>query len=660
MRLALLFAAGVSVYAAGITANPPVVNWNYVSGSHNYPSQTVALVSPTGARSYSAVAHSDTGWLLVNSAYASSAADLSLGAYLLTTAPIERLGNGSYQGTVAITDSDGNTGAITVNLTVTGVTTPPPALAVTPAALNFTSVFGGPAQSQPVNVTGPTAPPLQVRTASGIAQPWLQTAVAGAAGAYTVTVTVTPANLAPGTYREGLVFTIGSSTVTVPVSLSVQQQSNLTVSPAALTFNCTLGELACAGQQILVNSVPPGLALPFAVSAIMQTGNWLTAVAPNPSKTPNAGVSVSIQDWTALAPGYYGGSVIITPLPQGTPLIVPVGLTVRPAPVVAVSSGSLSFSYRVGGATPLPLSVQVTGGGTSGSFTVQVSGGNWLQVTPTAGATPNYLKVSVAPAGLAPGNYNATVTVTGTGSNTGSAAIVVALTVLPAGPAIAKVLNAAGYQEGGIAPGELVTLFGSGLAPAGLAGLALDDAGSVATALNGVEVRFNGISAPMVFTTPGQLAAAVPYELNGASTAAVQVVWDGQASNTVQVPVVATVPGIFTADASGTGPAAAASVPGFVTLYLTGEGQTAPPGVTGKVTTVSATPPLTPAPLLPLSVVLGGQPADYQFAGEAPGIVSGVLQLNVAVPKGLAPGTYPITVTIGGRQTQPGVTVRVM
>ncbi|MBS1855756.1 MAG: hypothetical protein JST11_10350 [Acidobacteria bacterium] len=657
MRLAILLATAVSAYAAGVTANPPVVNWSYVSGSHNYPSATVALTSATGASSYSAVANSDTGWLLVNSAYASSAADLSLGAYLLTTVPIERLGNGVYQGTVNITDSDGNTGTITVNLTITGVVTPPPVLAVSPAALSFTSVFGGPAQSQPVTVTGPTAPPLAVQPPAGTLPPWLQTAIAGAAGSYTVTVTVTPAGLVAGTYQASLIFTIGSSSVTVPVSLTVQAQSNLTVSPAALSFDCTLGEV-CVPKQVVVNSAN-GVAVSFSASAIVQTGNWLQ-VQVNRQTTPNGAITVGVFGWEALAPGYYGGSVIVTPLSQAATLSVPVGLTVHPAPVIAVSSGSLSFSYRVGGTAPIPLNVQVTGGGSNPNFTVQVTGGSWLQVTPLAGRTPNYLAVSIAPGGLAPGTYNATITVSGAGTTTGTAAIAVALTVLPASPAIARVMNAAGYQEGGIAPGEMVTLFGSGLAPAGLAGLALDDSGNVATTLNGVQVLFNGMAAPLVFTTPGQLAAVAPYELAGAATAAVQVVWNGQASNTVQVPVVAALPGIFTANASGTGPAAALSGPGFVTLYLTGEGQTIPAGVTGKVTTVSATPPLTPAPALPVSVMLGGQPADFSFAGEAPGVVSGVLQLNVTVPKGMAPGIYPIVVTIGGKPTQSGVTVQVM
>ena len=95
-------------------------------------------------------------------------------------------------------------------------------------------------------------------------------------------------------------------------------------------------------------------------------------------------------------------------------------------------------------------------------------------------------------------------------------------------------------------------------------------------------------------------------------------------------------------------------------VYLTGEGETSPAGVTGKVTTVASPPqPLTPAPLLPVSVTIGGQPANWSFAGEAPSFVSGVMQLNVMVPTNIAAGDQPIVVSFGGNPSQQGVTVSV-
>ena len=69
--------------------------------------------------------------------------------------------------------------------------------------------------------------------------------------------------------------------------------------------------------------------------------------------------------------------------------------------------------------------------------------------------------------------------------------------------------------------------------------------------------------------------------------------------------------------------------------------------------------PLTPAPLLPVSALIGGVPALVQFAGEAPGLVSGVLQVNVQIPANAPTGNVPIWVSIGNNSTQQGVTVSV-
>lgn len=657
MRLTLLMVAIGSAYAAGLTPTPQTVAWTYVAGSHVYPSQAISLVSSSGATAYSATANSENGWLLVNAAYVSSSANLAAGAYLIPAFPIDRLDNGSYQGTVNFTDSNGNTAAVIVNLTVTGAINPNPPVVATPASLAFTSALGGPPQTQNVAVTGPTGGPLKAQAASG----WVQAVVTGAAGVYTVVVTVTPGTLGPGTYRDSLTLSIGSTTATLPVLLTIQQQSQLTATPAILNFESTLGGPAPQTGVIQVRST--GSILIFGASANVQVGNWLRVVGGG--STPNTVLVMPQVD--GLDPGFYTGNVLITPQ-QGAPLLIPVTLTLRPAPVISVSSNSLSFFYKVGDAAPPPLSVQVSGAGGNPSFTVQTSGGSdWLSITaPARLVSPTLLTVAVKPTSLAPGTYTATVTITGTGSATGIATIAISLQVAggnaAGSPTISKVVNAAGYQEGSIAPGEMVTIFGTGMAPAGLVTLVLDAGGRVATTLNGVQVLFDGTPAPVIYTSPTQLAAVAPYEIEGHAQTAVQVLSNGQASNGLMLGVTGSAPGIFTGDASGTGPAAATTAPagGTITLYLTGEGQTLPRGETGKVTVVSSTPPLTPSPVLGLSVMIGGQPADFTFAGEAPGIVSGVLQLNVTVPSGLPAGTYPIIVTIGGRPTQPGVTISVV
>jgi uncharacterized protein (TIGR03437 family) len=242
-------------------------------------------------------------------------------------------------------------------------------------------------------------------------------------------------------------------------------------------------------------------------------------------------------------------------------------------------------------------------------------------------------------------------------------------------PLVAGVSNAASGANGPIAPGEIISIFGTNLGPAPGMGLQLDENGKVSSVLGQVRVRFLDVNtyAPLTFVSFRQINAVVPYEVAGLASVRLQVEYQGLVSDPFNLQVAQTSPGIFTADGTGTGQGAVLNHDGItingpgnpeprggvVILFLTGEGQTTPGGVTGKVTTISSTPPLTPTPLSSVSVLINGQPAPIAFSGEAPGLVSGVLQLNVTIPKTISPGNVPVQVLIGGKSTQSVVTVSV-
>jgi uncharacterized protein (TIGR03437 family) len=60
------------------------------------------------------------------------------------------------------------------------------------------------------------------------------------------------------------------------------------------------------------------------------------------------------------------------------------------------------------------------------------------------------------------------------------------------------------------------------------------------------------------------------------------------------------------------------------------------------------------------SVRIGGLPAAVTYAGAAPGIIEGVVQINAVVPTGIAASaTVPVDVTIGGVTSPSGVTIAV-
>ena len=247
-----------------------------------------------------------------------------------------------------------------------------------------------------------------------------------------------------------------------------------------------------------------------------------------------------------------------------------------------------------------------------------------------------------------------------------------ALTPVIPPPAITAVVNAASFQSGPVSPGEIVTIGGIGLGPSTLAGLTLDQNGKVATTLAGVQVLFSGTPAPLIYVSNTQINAVVPYEMQALLTPDAQVTYQGQISNAFSLTSTTAAPALFTYNGSGSGPAAAlnqdnsyngpgnpAAKGSYVVRYLTGEGQTSLAGVTGKITTVSPSPPTTPQPLLTVAVLINSQPATVAFYGEAPGLVSGVMQLNVQIPANAPSGNLPLQVLVGTASSQAGVTISV-
>jgi uncharacterized protein (TIGR03437 family) len=59
-----------------------------------------------------------------------------------------------------------------------------------------------------------------------------------------------------------------------------------------------------------------------------------------------------------------------------------------------------------------------------------------------------------------------------------------------------------------------------------------------------------------------------------------------------------------------------------------------------------------------VTVRIGGVDAKVEYAGAAPGLVSGILQVNARLPESLV-GIQPVQLTVGGVNSQPGVVVAV-
>jgi uncharacterized protein (TIGR03437 family) len=233
----------------------------------------------------------------------------------------------------------------------------------------------------------------------------------------------------------------------------------------------------------------------------------------------------------------------------------------------------------------------------------------------------------------------------------------------------AGVVNGATFQSGPVAPGEIVSLFGSAIGPPTPAFLALTNPSLVGNSLQDVQVFFDGVPAPLLYAFSEQANLVVPYSVAGQSTTQLQLEYLGVLSNPVTLQVAATSPGVFSLNASGQGPGAIlnavdgsvnsaarpAGLGDWVSIFATGAGVTTPASVDGIV----ASAPL-PVPNAAVSVTVGGLPCQLNYQGAAPGLVSGVLQINAQVPAGIAPGpAVPVQVRIGTANSLPAITLAV-
>ena len=195
----------------------------------------------------------------------------------------------------------------------------------------------------------------------------------------------------------------------------------------------------------------------------------------------------------------------------------------------------------------------------------------------------------------------------------------------------ATMVNGASLTPGDVAPGEIITIFGSGFDP------------------KQTQLLFDGKSAITFYIGASQINALAPATLTPGSTTQISIVVDGSAVAVFSPNVVGAAPGIFTV-AGGVGQAAATNQDGtvnsasnpaaresIIVLYATGQGND----------------------LSAVSLTIGGYTAALLYAGPAPGY-PGLMQINAQIPGGfLPPGILPVVLSIGSANSQDGVTIAV-
>jgi uncharacterized protein (TIGR03437 family) len=645
-----------------LTVLPPGgLIFSYLASAAGMPQAQMQQVVAGNPQSISvpitATASSTGNWLSVTPTSTTTPANL-----IVSAAP-SGLSPAIYNGTITIAGggvATGRAATLGVELVVQGT----PLVQASTTGLTFTTQQGGAApQAQIFTVTAPT-PTSFTLTPGVVSGGWLSVSPSSGSTPTTVTVTVSPTGLGPGTYNGSIsVNATGGPPLSLPVTFIVTGATSLSANPNIVKFAYAQGGSAPGSQSIQISSAGAGSVAFTATSNV----SWLT-VSPASGVIPGTlTVSVSVAQ---LGVGLYAGTILVTPA-SGSPLSIPVNLVITAPATLLPSPSTLAVTYSQGSKPP-SQSVQIPSPASgSVSFTAS-SSASWLTVAPLSGSTPATLTVAISE-GLAVGNYAAIVYVTVGGSVVASIVVTATVTAASSGPpTITTVVNAASFAAGAISPGQLISIVGTNLGPAVPAYLTLDRNGNVATSLSGVTVQVGGTLAPLIYASSTQINAVAPYEISGQPAVPVSVAYQGQSSNEFSVEAVPAAPGIFTQASSGAGPGAIlnqdyslngpanpAKRGGTVTIFMTGEGQTSPPGIDGWVTMPTGSDPITPGPVLSVSATIAGQPALVQFAGEAPGIVSGVLQVNLQIPANAPTGNLAIVVSIGNINSQTGVTVSV-
>jgi uncharacterized protein (TIGR03437 family) len=252
------------------------------------------------------------------------------------------------------------------------------------------------------------------------------------------------------------------------------------------------------------------------------------------------------------------------------------------------------------------------------------------------------------------------------------------LTASPgAGPSLVGIENSGGFSiSNAIAPYELVSLVGLGVGPQTSAGTQVLK-GVVTNSLEGVQVLFNGIPAPLLSVGPTQINAVVPGEVYASATTTLEIVTPAGTLQGPVIPVNASQPGVFTNSVSGSAAAlnqdgsvnsAANPAPlgSIVTVWVSGAGISSAEQSDGAIVTIPGNPTLPVSAFLggsgfAFSAVIGQLPAgpvslEVLYAGDAQGMVAGITQVNFRLPAEsslVSPGNLVLSLQVGDAQS-PG------
>lgn len=221
-------------------------------------------------------------------------------------------------------------------------------------------------------------------------------------------------------------------------------------------------------------------------------------------------------------------------------------------------------------------------------------------------------------------------------------------------------------------PGTIVSVFGTHLAP-DLGSLAYGESaaypislGNAAVGANTITV--NGVPAAVLYASPTQINAVVPFGTAGSQPAEV-VVSRHHFTAKATVRAQATAPGVFTATGTGTGQGTILNYTGglgtglnsssnpanrgdAIVFWITGAGVWSPAVPDGLVALSGTDPqngmrPKYALAATPITLTIGGKPATLFYIGASAYMPWASVQVNAFVPSDAPSGDQPLVIQIG-------------
>jgi len=404
---------------------PPTIAVDPISFSYTItegdviPNAQLAITN-TGGGTLNWTASNAAPWLTLDPVSGSGDATITL------SFDVAGIPAGTYYDTITVSDPAATNDPVAVPVTVTIEAAPVPVIGVSPSSFAFDAEEGGANPSdQALSITniGEGTLDWTVSATSG----WLDLNPTSGSGDGSVTLSVDITGLAAGTYIDTVTVTdpsASNSPVAVPVTLTIEAQPELAVSPTSIDITATEGDAIPSETITVMNS--GGGVLTWTAS---NTGAWLT-LTPTSGGDSDTLITVDF-DITGMTAGmYYDTIVISSPEATNSPQNIPVTLTIEAQPPTIVLDPTLIEVSAFEGGTILDRQIAVTnsGGGTLNWTAANQTG--WITLDPTGGTGDGIITLSFDITGVGPGLYTDTITVSDPAATNNPQAAVVILTVL--------------------------------------------------------------------------------------------------------------------------------------------------------------------------------------------------------------------------------------